>query len=307
MSGISTNRTNISLPTEVSADILQKTQEQSAIMQLARQVALPGRGLTIPMITGDPEAAWVDETDAKPVSNPSLSTKVMQAYKLAVIVPFSDEFARDWASLYSALVARLPLALAKKFDSTVFNGTAPGSNFDTFASVTAQSIDVTQSGGGIYAALVAADADIAAHDGLMNGFALSPQAKSEMLSALDADKRPIFINNVSEGAIPRLLGQPVYYSKGIYGAGNAASGTSGSSGYVAAKPDMLGVAGDWTQAMYGVVQGVKIDTSNQATLTISNQAVNLWERNMFAVRAEIEIGFRADTSCFNKLVRTHSA
>lgn len=307
MSGISTNRTNITLPTEVSADILQKTQEQSAIMQLARQVSLPGRGLTIPMITGDPEAAWVDETDAKPVSNPSLSTKVMQAYKLAVIVPFSDEFARDWASLYSALVARLPLALAKKFDSTVFNGTAPGSNFDTFASVTAQSIDVTQSGGGIYAALVAADADIAAHDGILNGFALSPQAKSEMLSALDADKRPIFINNVSEGAIPRLLGQPVYYSKGIYGAGNAASGTSGSSGYVAAKPDMLGVAGDWTQAMYGVVQGVKIDTSNQATLTISETAVNLWERNMFAVRAEIEIGFRADTSCFNKLVRTHSA
>ena len=33
MSGISTNRTNISLPTEVSADILQKTQEQSAITQ----------------------------------------------------------------------------------------------------------------------------------------------------------------------------------------------------------------------------------------------------------------------------------
>lgn len=307
MSGISTNRTNITLPTEVSADILQKTQEQSAIMQLARQVSLPGRGLTIPMITGDPEAAWVDETDAKPVSNPSLSTKVMQAYKLAVIVPFSDEFARDWASLYSALVARLPLALAKKFDSTVFNGTAPGSNFDTFAAITAQSIDTTETGGGIYAALVAADADIAAHDGILNGFALSPQAKSEMLSALDADKRPIFINNVSEGAIPRLLGQPVYYSKGIYGAGNAASGTSGSSGYVAAKPDMLGVAGDWTQAMYGVVQGVKIDTSNQATLTISETAVNLWERNMFAVRAEIEIGFRADTSCFNKLVRTHSA
>ena len=47
--------------------------------------------------------------------------------------------------------------------------------------------------------------------------------------------------------------------------------------------------------------------SNQATLTISDQAVNLWERNMFAVRAEIEIGFRADTYCFNKLTRTHSA
>ena len=79
MAGISTNRTNISLPTEVSAQIMQKTQEASAVMQLATQIALPGRGLTIPVISGDPEAAWVDETDPKPVSNPTLSTKIMQA------------------------------------------------------------------------------------------------------------------------------------------------------------------------------------------------------------------------------------
>ena len=303
MSGISTNRTNISLPTEIASEILQKTQEQSAIMQLARRIALPGNGVTFPVISGDPEAAWVDETDQKPVSNPTLSTKIMQPYKLAVIVPFSDEFARDYKALYQALVDRLPAALGLKFDKTVFNGTAPGSNFDVFSSVTAQAIGGT---GGIYAALVAADADIATHNGSMNGFALSPQAKSELLSALDDNKRPIFINNVAEGAIPRLLGQPVHYSRGVYGAGNAASGTSGSSGYVAAKPDVLGFAGDWTQAMYGTVEGVKIDMSNQATLTISGNAVNLWERNMFAVRAEIEVGFRADTDCFNKLTRVHS-
>ena len=90
MSGISTNRTNISLPGEISAEIIQKTQEESAVMQLARQVALPGSGLTIPMITSDPEANWVDETGEKPVSNPGLSQKVMKGYKLAVIVPFSD-------------------------------------------------------------------------------------------------------------------------------------------------------------------------------------------------------------------------
>ena len=305
MSGISTNRTNISLPSDVAAEILQKTQEESAIMQLSRQIALPGRGVTIPVITGDPEASWVDETNAKPVSNPSLSTKIMQPYKLAVIVPFSDEFRRDAASLYDALIARLPLALARKFDLTVVKGPAPGDNFDTFASITAQTI--TGENNSFYGALVAADEDISSHDGILNGFAMSPQGKGEMLAALDADKRPIFINNVSEGAIPRLLGMPVYYAKGIYGVGNAASGTSGSSGYVAAKPDVLGIAGDWTQAMYGTVEGVRIDMSDQATLTISDQAVNLWERNMFAVRAEIEIGFRADTNCFNKIVRTHSA
>jgi HK97 family phage major capsid protein len=302
MSGISTNRTNIVLPGAVSSEIIQKTQESSAVMRLARQVQLPGTGITIPMITGDPEANWVAETAAKPVSNPTLDKKVMTPYKLAVIVPFSDEFARDYARLYDALVDRIPGALAKKFDATVFNGSAPGSGFDVLTNCTAQSIDVNASGeGGFYKALVATDMDIAAHDGDLNGYAMSPAARGEMLSALDNDARPIFINAVSEGAIPRLLGQPVFYSKGLYFAGNAASGST------AAKPDVLGFAGDWTKAMYGTVEGVKIDISNQATLTINDSAVNLWEHNMFAVKAEIEVGFIADTSVINKLVRTHVA
>lgn len=300
MSGISTNRSNITLPTELSGEIIQKTQESSAVMQLARQIALPGRGVTIPVITSDPEANWVAETAAKPVSNPGLSQKVMTPYKLAVIVPFSDEFRRDAAALYDQLVARLPGALAKKFDFTVFNGTAPGTGFDVLTNCTAQSIDVNASGvGGFYSALVAADVDIAAAGGDLNGFAMSPQARGEMLSAMDRDNRPIFINNVSEGAIPRLLGQPVMYSRGLYGAGNAASGST------AAKPDTIGFAGDWTKAMYGTVEGVKISISDEATLTISDSAVNLWEHNMFAVRAEIEVGFVADTYCFNKITRTH--
>ena len=65
--------------------------------------------------------------------------------------------------------------------------------------------------------------------------------------------------------------------------------------------ELVGVAGDWTQAVYGTVEGVQISIADQATLTINNAQVNLWEHNMFAVRAEIEIGFRADTSVFNKL------
>ena len=295
MSGINTNRTNITLPTEVSAEIMQKTQEQSAVMALARKIALPGRGLTIPVITGDPEASWVDETAIKPVSNPSLSTKIMQGYKLAVIVPFSDEFRRDMAGRYDDLVARLPLALAQKFDATVFHGTAPGSNFDTLASVTAQTI--SGNGNSVYKALVAADTAIATAGGLCNGFAISAQGKGELLTAVDSTGRPLFVNSVAEGAVPRILGNPVAYSKAAY-----KDGTSGQN----ATPDVLGFAGDWTQAVYGVVEGVKIDMSDTATLTISNALTSLWERNMFAVRAEIEIGFRCDTSCFNKITRTHA-
>ena len=295
MSGISTNRTNITLPAEVSQEIMQKTQQASAIMQLARQIALPGRGVQIPVITSDPAAAWVAETGAKPVSNPGLSTKLMQAYKLAVIVPFSDEFRRDAAALYDALVARLPLALAQKFDQTVIGAVdAPGENFDTFANCTAQSI-VKAEGHSTYDGLVAAYGDIAAHNGSLNGFALSPSAVGLLLGATDSTGRPIFINSAADGDVNRLLGARTLESRGIYKAGAAGVGTAPGT------PALVGIAGDWSQAMYGTVEGVQIRFADQTGLTINSTQVNLWEHNMFAVRAEIELGFRADTACFNLL------
>ena len=295
MSRIATNRSNITLPAEVSQEIMQKTQQASAVMRLARQIALPGRGVQIPVITSDPAAAWVAETGAKAVSNPGLSTKLMQAYKLAVIVPFSDEFRRDAAALYDALISRLPLALAQKFDATVIGAVdAPGENFDTFAACTTQAL-VPAGNATTYDGLVAAYTDIAEHNGSVNGFAMSPAGIGLLLGAKDTTGRPIFINDVANGPGARLLGAPVVESRGIYKAGAAGVGTAPGT------PALVGIAGDWTQAMYGTVEGVQIRFADQTGLTINSTQVNLWEHNMFAVRAEIELGFRADTACFNLL------
>ena len=277
------NRTNtIALPSEVSNEILQGVQNESAIMRLARQITLPGRGVTIPVITGDPTGAWVAETDAKPVSNATLSTKLMRAYKIAVIETFSKEFIRDSAALYDALVKRLPLALAAVFDSTVIGGTQiPGNDFDTLSGATAQAI-----GTNTYAGLVAADTDIAAHGGVLNGFALGAQARGVLLGALDDNKRPLFINSVAEGAIPQILGAPTYFNKALYAAGT---------------PNVIGIAGDWSNAVYGTVEGVQINISQEATVTSGGTTINLWQQNMVGVLAEIEVGFRADVTKFNRL------
>ena len=295
-SGIPTNRTNIDLPADVSQEILQKTQEASAVMQLARQIDLPGRGVEIPVILSDPSADWVSETGVKPVSNPGLDKKIMTAYKLAVIVPFSKEFVRDSKRLYDELIKRLPAALGKKFDSTVFHGSAPGSNFDTFAACTAQNIGGTNT----YDGLVAADVDIADHDGILNGYAISPKARGVLLSAKDGDNRPLFINSVAEGAIPVILGAKTLQSKAAYKAGTGES-----------VPNVVGVAGDWSMALYGTVEGVQIGISEEATLTYEDngetKTINLFQQNMVAVRAEIEVGFRADTSVFNLLTTPYSA
>lgn len=176
------------------------------------------------------------------------------------------------------------LALQMETDATVFGGvTAPGSNFDTLKSCTAQEI-----GTDAYAGLVAADADIADHNGILNGWVLSPKGKALLLNAVDANKRPLFINSVAEGAVPMILGSKTLQSKGAY-----VSGT----------PNVVGFAGDWTQAMYGTVEGVQIAIADQATLQDGENIINLFQQNMFAVRAEIEVGFRCDTTVFNKLTK----
>ena len=295
--GIPTNRTALTLPTDLSQEILRKTTESSAIMRLARRVNLPGRGLTIPVITADAEANWVAETNQKPVSNPGISSKLMTPYTIAVIVPFSKQFLRDLRSLYDELVRRLPDALGLCFDKTVIGAKEkPGTNFDNFAECTAQSMLAT-SDSDLYDALVAAKTDIAAHGGILNGWALSPQGEGLLLGARDVYQgRPLFIASAQDGDPSRVLGAPTVSAKGLYKAGTA--GTDGT-------PAIVGVAGDWTQALYGTVEGVEVSVSDQASVTIgsgtSAELVSLWERNMVAVRAEIEVGFRADTSVFNLL------
>ena len=282
MSAEHTNRGDINLPVEVSNEILQKVQESSTVMRLARKVDLPGQGMAIPVILGDPEPAWVGETEKKTVSDPTLDTKIMQAYTLAVIVPFSNQFKRDRAALYNEIVKRLPNAFGQKIDKTVFFGAAPGDNFDTLAGITGYSI-----ASDAYAGIVAADGDVSDHYGITNGVVLSPKGKSALLSATDETGRPLFINNIADNGIPKILGAETYESKAAYKSGN---------------PSTVGILGDWTQAMFGLVQSLTLDFSKEATLDLGDgKTINLFQQNMFAVRAEIEVGFRADTSCFAAL------
>ena len=299
MADINRTTNSMALPSDVASEILQGVQSESAIMRLARKITLPGRGVTIPVVAGDPTAQWVAETGMKPVSNGTPATKLMAAYKIAVIETFSNEFVRDIPALYDALVKRLPGALAAVFDSTIVGATeAPSAtNFDTFAACTAQSI--LNANNGTYLGLVAADGDIAEHGGIMNGLALSAQARGLLLSAVDGNNRPLFLASANEGVVDRVLGVPAYFNKNLYKAGAAAVGTT------AGTPAIVGIAGDWSQAIYGTVNGVDVSISDSASLTVGSgttaTTINLWQQNMSAMKAEIEVGFRANTAAFNLL------
>lgn len=291
MAGIQMNRTaaGVVLPKELSSDIWADAQNASAVMRFANRIELPGAGLQIPMITGDPAASWVNETDEIAVGESTLSSKSITGYKLGVIEVFSNEFRRDLPGLYAELARRLPGALATKFDSTVFHATtAPGADFDLLSAADPLTLDATNT----YDDIVAIDAAVAAANGNLNGYVLAPKARGTLLSAKDTTGRPLLINDIQrQGGVSQLLGVDVALSTAVYKAD--AAGDDG---------EVIGFAGDWSNAYYGVVEGIEVAISNEATVNKGGTQVNLFQRDMFALKATVHLGFAVrDLSKFVKI------
>jgi len=281
MAGIDLNRTSAGvsalLPKEISSEIWANAVSDSLIMRTARRINLPGSGVTIPLITGDVTANWVNETDEKPVSDATISNKSITPYKLAVIETFSNEFRRDLPGLYAELARRLPYALGRKFDSTIFNGTAPGSNFDVLTGSTAVALDSTDTIGDLATALTT----VGAAGGDVSHWLIAPQAEGTIMTAKDGAGNYAFLRDArtDTGAIGSIFGRDVLKSASVYD--NPATG-----------PDVVGFAGDFANsAIWGSVEGIKVSISDQATVNKGGTQLNLWQRNMFAVLAEIEVGF----------------
>lgn len=280
MAGIDLNRTTAGvadlLPKTVSSEIWSTAVEESVIMRAARQMNIPGSGVAIPIITGDATADWVAETGEKPVSRATVSQKVLTPYKLAVIEPFSDEFRRDLPGLYAELARRLPSALARKFDATVINGTAPGSGFD----VLTNSAAIEVAGADVVDDLANVLTTVGAAGGDLSHWLVSPQLEGTVMVAKDGQGNHAFLRDarIDSGAIGSIFGRDVLKSRAVYDGD--------------ATPPVTGIAGDFARsAIWGSVEGIKVAISDQATINDGGTQINLWQRNMFAIRAEVEVGF----------------
>jgi len=299
MAAVDLNRgsTNVSslLPADVSQEIQAKMLETSVIQTLARQVSVPGSGLTIPVISGEPTASWVAESDDKPVSRHTLNKLSLTPKKLAVIEPFSDEFRRDLPGLYAELVRRLPNSLSKAFDAAAIYGdrTQIGSLYDegeaAATNADLQTVDTTDTYGDFLAAIT----KVATNGYDADALALSPGGEALLMGAVTTAGSPLFLPNaMGSRGVGSVFGRPVYRSRNIaFAAADADIDADGSGGGTTEVDTLYGIVGQWDQAIWGTVEGIKVSFSDQATLTDGGTQINLWQRNMFAVRAEIEIGF----------------
>ena len=275
------------LTPEMSSEIWTDSIKQSALTQLATRVNLPGKGVKWQTLNAPNAAEWVGETAEKPVVDPSFGSKTMIPYKLAQIITVSEEFTRDAANLWNAVQAQASEAIAQAIDKTFLAGTIPlpgADGVDTLAD--AQTVSVKN---GKYVDFVKIATTVLNNNGDLNGIAITNKGLSKFLSAVDENGRPLMVPGVGSTELGSAFGARMIKSPWGYKEAVAASGSGASA--VQAAPEVLGVAGDWTQAYYGTVQGIRIKMTDTATVKKGATTINLWQRNMIAFLVEAEVGF----------------
>ena len=116
--------------------------------------------------------------------------------------------------------------------------------------------------------------------------------EADFLGEKDGVDRPLFVDtpleNTASVVTPgRIIGRSAFLGDGV------------------SKGDVVGFAGDWSQLVWGTVGGIKFDVSTQATVTLNNQLVSLFENNLVAIRAEAEYGLLInDTEAFTAITNT---
>lgn len=259
-----------------------EARQRSVVQQLTRQVPLGINGQEIPVTTSKPTAGWVSEGGKKPTTAGGKTLETITPKKIAAISVVSAEVVRANPGGYiEDLRADIAEAFAIAFDAAALHGTSTPFGANSYIAHTSKSVALgtnADTAGGVFADVNDGLALLVNGGKRMTGSAWDLIAEPIFNASVDANGRPLFIDSPTvESAAAlrggRLLGRPSFIGEGV------------SAG------DIVGFAGDWSKAVWGVVGGITYDVSTQATVTLDGELVSLWEHNLVAVRAEAEYGW----------------
>ena len=216
------------LPQAISAPIFAKTQEVSAVQQLARRVPLSvSANTSVPVSMDIPAAGWVSEGGQKPVGTGAVGIKQMVGKKVALLLPVSEEVARtNPAGLYDQLQQDLPTAIARAFDYAAIHGldlrTGAAGPFADYLKKGAGAVELgtaAASAGGMYADLVNGEKLVVDAGFDFTGFAADPRLKPTLKLSVDTTGKPLWVDSVQGGInAGTLIGYPATYNRGVSGA-----------------------------------------------------------------------------------------
>lgn len=270
------------VPTEQGTLVLKEFMTQSAVTKLAKYEEMTKPEKEFTYLASGPGAYWVGEGERIKTSKAQWLTAKMISKKLGVIIPVSKEFLRySIADFFTQMRPAIAEAFAIKFDqAALFGVDSPfGQGVSVFEKIKESGNTVAlNSLGNLYDELNGVMALVEDADKDVNGFTTTRRFRQKLRGTKDGNGLPIF-NDATGGATQQALGLPIGYVD--------------SKSWDYEKAALL--AADWNYTRYGIPQGMEYKVSEDATLTTIVDAdgnpINLYERDMVALRVTQQVGF----------------
>lgn len=268
------------IPQEQGGLIVEDVIKGSTVMKLAKNEPMTAPKKNFSFKAKGPGAYWVSETEVIKTSKVEWLQASMTAEKLGVIIPFSKEFlrytAKDFFSEVKPLIAE---AFYETFDLAALFGT--NSPFATHTSGKSIFTGATEAGNtvaiktgtnlqdDIFALMALIEADGFNPDAL----ATTNAFKQNLRTAKDGQLNRLYTDLNSVEGLPVAYAKPEAWDK----------------------VKAAALMGDWDFARYGILQGIEFAISEDAQLSsvvgADGKPINLFERDMFALRATMHIGY----------------
>lgn len=275
------------IPVEYAETLVQTVLRENAVAQLARRVVLRGRQLVFTTYLGRPIVGFVGEGALKPLTGASWGQVTVGIQEIAAIVPVTNQLLDDAREDPMLLVEEdINLAVADTIDAHALGmqgGSGITSQFANTLTATTQSVEYDAArADGLASAVSAAMGKVEGNGGRPNGVILS------------WDFRQV-IREARQTAAGLGAAQPVYGAGGtldpFQGLTPAFSTNLASAHAAAGAGKVIGVVGDFANAILLVRNDISVSQSAEATLNNAGALIHLWQQNMQAWRYDVRVGF----------------
>lgn len=240
---------------------------------------------------GRPTVATVAEGADKPATGAEYAEVTCDIVKAATIVMYTEELIEDAQDDPTILINQdVRAAFADYIDSNALGRNAAGTitgAFNSELSETTQTVELANTGGDRLALAVSAAMGLVEGNGYTpTGIILVHDARQHFRDARMTTETTQQVYSSTEGQfvqpIPTLYDLPIGYTTNLQTiAGAAAAGR------------VVGVVGDFTQALLAIRSDIRIKFSDQATVNVSGTDHRLWQQNKVASLWETRLGFVA--------------
>lgn len=281
------------LPREWAPTLLKNAFEESVVGQLTQSEPMPLGDKVIPVYEGGFEVGYTAEGNPKPVSEVSMSAKVISPWKFAGIVLISKEAAKlNPGRMLELMQQDMRSGIARQVDYGILYGksarTGTAVPNATFVNQTTSRVELTS---GDLVPQILAGYDAAAVDSDPTGFAFDTRYRTKISLANQQDYAP----TGGRTALPNLA-----TSANTVAGLNAAYGRT-VSGRVGTQADtgVKGFVGDWNKVRWGFAEDITLQRSTEATVVDgAGKTWHLFQDNMIAYLVEATIGWYVDRTAF---------